>query len=84
MRLIIRLVLTALALALSVAATAGLASAAPLEGSSTLGLHTVRTGETLYCIGSAYGVQPWAIAAQNGIGQASKLYVGQMCSTSWR
>ncbi|HET7090406.1 MAG TPA: LysM peptidoglycan-binding domain-containing protein [Anaerolineae bacterium] len=78
MKLIIRLVLTALVLALSVAATAGSASAAPLEGSAILGLHTVRTGETLYCIGRAYSVQPWAIAAQNGIGQASKLYVGQV------
>jgi LysM repeat protein len=32
-----------------------------------LGYHTVRSGETLYCIGRAYGVDPYAIARQNGI-----------------
>ncbi|MBI5354699.1 MAG: LysM peptidoglycan-binding domain-containing protein [Chloroflexi bacterium] len=33
----------------------------------TLGTHVVRWGETLYCIGRAYGVSPYAIASSNGI-----------------
>jgi len=32
-----------------------------------LGYHTVRMGETLYCIARAYGVDPIAIANANGI-----------------
>ena len=35
--------------------------------SGMLGYHTVRSGETLYCIARAYGVDPYAIARQNGI-----------------
>ncbi|MGD1991622.1 MAG: LysM peptidoglycan-binding domain-containing protein [Anaerolineae bacterium] len=41
-------------------------SAAPLEW-WILGYHVVQPGETLYCIGRAYGVDPWAIAYENGI-----------------
>lgn len=79
MKLIIRVIITLALLALSVAATAPqAASASPLLGIDLLGYHTVRAGETLYCIGRAYGVQPWTIAAQNGIGQASALRIGQM------
>jgi len=78
MKLVVRLVLTVLVLALSVAATVAPASAASLDGLTTLGLHTVRAGETLFCIGRAYSVQPWAIAAQNGIGQVNILSVGQV------
>jgi LysM repeat protein len=40
--------------------------ATPLPG-SILGTHVVRWGEFLYCIGRAYGVQPWAIAQVNGV-----------------
>ncbi len=32
-----------------------------------LGMHSVRWGEYLYCIGHAYGVSPWAIADENDI-----------------
>lgn len=32
-----------------------------------LGYHTVRQGETLYCIARAYGVDPMAIADANGV-----------------
>lgn len=42
-------------------------AAAPNAGWSVRGQHTVKAGETLFCIGRAYGVDPWAIAAQNGI-----------------
>lgn len=36
-------------------------------GWDILGEHTILYGETLYCIGRAYGVDPWAIATQNDI-----------------
>jgi LysM repeat protein len=32
-----------------------------------LGYHTVQSGETLFCIARAYGVDPWALAAINGL-----------------
>ena len=43
-----------------------------------LGYHTVQPGETLYCIGRAYGVDPYAIATRNGIINPSGLRVGQV------
>jgi LysM repeat protein len=42
------------------------------------GYHTVRYQETLFCIGRAYGVNPWAIASQNGLAYPYYLYVGQV------
>lgn len=45
-----------------------------------LGYHTVRAGETLFCIGRAYGVLPWAIASQNGLSYPDQLRVGQTLS----
>ncbi|HLF25759.1 MAG TPA: LysM peptidoglycan-binding domain-containing protein [Anaerolineae bacterium] len=80
MRIAIRLIVTLAILALSVLATMPqVASAAALEqGSVVLGYHTVRSGETLYCIGRAYQVSPWAIATQNGMGWTNMLYVGQV------
>lgn len=80
MKTVIRILLTLIVLALSIAAThPQIASAAPLsQGYAVLGYHTVRTGETLFCIGRAYQVSPWAIAAQNGIGQANAIYAGQV------
>ncbi len=44
----------------------------------TWGYHTVRPGETLFCIGRAYVVSPWAIASQNGIGYPYYLRIGQV------
>ncbi len=41
-----------------------------------LGYHTVRAGETLYCIARAYGVDPWAIATQNGLVNPNLIYPG--------
>jgi LysM repeat protein len=41
-----------------------------------LGYHTVRGGETLFCIGRAYGVDPFAIASQNGIVNPNVITVG--------
>jgi LysM repeat protein len=42
-----------------------------------LGTHIVRSGETLYCIGRAYGVQPKAIAEINGLPLDATLSIGQ-------
>jgi len=43
-----------------------------------LGQHTVKAGETLYCIGRGYKVLPSAIAQANGLSPQSKLSVGQV------
>jgi LysM repeat protein len=50
-------------------------NAKPL-GWTTLGYHTVQPGETLYCIGRAYSVSPWAIASHNGIVSPNAIYPG--------
>ncbi|HLF26588.1 MAG TPA: LysM peptidoglycan-binding domain-containing protein [Anaerolineae bacterium] len=47
-------------------------------GSGTPGRHVVRAGETLYCIGRAYGVSPWAIATTNRLFSPYRLFVGQV------
>lgn len=54
-------------------------AAEPLASSggwSVLGTHVVQSGETLYCIGRAYGVDPWAIATHNGIVCPNCIYPG--------
>jgi LysM repeat protein len=43
-----------------------------------LGYHTVVPGECLYCIARAYEVDPYAIAAQNGIVNIHLIYSGQI------
>lgn len=43
-----------------------------------LGYHTVQPGETLFCIGRAYGVDPYAIATQNGILNPNLIRAGQV------
>jgi hypothetical protein len=45
-------------------------------GWDVLGQHTVKYGETLYCIGRAYGVDPSAIATQNVIVNAGLIHPG--------
>ena len=45
---------------------------------SILGYHTVRSSETLYCIARAYGVDPYAIATQNGILNPNVIYPGHV------
>jgi LysM repeat protein len=42
-----------------------------------LGYHVVQPRETLYCIGRAYGVDPYAIARRNGILNPNLIHVGQ-------
>lgn len=43
-----------------------------------LGYHVVQPGETLYCIARAYGVDPWAIAAENSIWNVNRIYPGMV------
>ena len=50
----------------------------PTPGAGPAGRHVVRAGETLYCIGRAYGVTPWAIATTNRIYYPYRLYTGQV------
>jgi LysM repeat protein len=52
-------------------------TATPLPG-TILGYHTVQPGETLFCIGRAYGVDPYAIATQNVIINPNLIYPGQI------
>ena len=42
-----------------------------------LGYHTVQPGEALFCIGRAYGVDPFAIATQNSILNPNMIRAGQ-------
>lgn len=51
--------------------------AAPSEW-SILGYHVVQPGETVFCIARAYGVDPWAIASQNGLISPSYIYPGMV------
>jgi LysM repeat protein len=43
-----------------------------------LGEHTVRPGESLFCIGRAYGVDPFAIASCNGIVNPNLISIGML------
>ncbi|MGE5264104.1 MAG: LysM peptidoglycan-binding domain-containing protein [Acidobacteriota bacterium] len=49
----------------------------PLPSGQILGTHYVLYGETLFCIGRAYGVSPWSIASENGLYNPNFLTVGQ-------
>jgi lysozyme len=42
--------------------------------------HVVQPGETIYCIARAYGVDPWAIASQNGLVNPNMIHPGQVLS----
>ena len=53
------------------------ADAKPSEW-STICYHRVRPGETIYCIARAYGVDPWAITAHNGIVNPNVIHAGQV------
>lgn len=47
------------------------------EGWNTICNHVVQSGETIFCIARAYGVDPWAIAAHNGITNPNLIHPGQ-------
>lgn len=51
---------------------------ATLPPGTFLGNHAVRYGESLFCIGRAYMVSPWAIAQANGIAWPYMLYPNQI------
>ena len=59
----------------AVASVSVTAAATPV---SSLRRHVVRAGETLFCIGRAYGVPPLAIAAANGLLWPYRLSPGQI------
>jgi LysM repeat protein len=48
----------------------------PTPAGTILGYHTVQPGETLFCIGRAYGVDPYAIARQNNILNPNLIHAG--------
>lgn len=47
------------------------------EAQPPVGQHHIQFGDTLYSLGRAYGVEPAAIAAANGLGPLAWLAVGQ-------
>ena len=47
-------------------------------GWDILGQHTIKAGETLFCIGRAYGVDPNAIATQNSIIYTNLIHPGMV------
>jgi LysM repeat protein len=49
----------------------------PAYAYTILGYHTVKPGETLYCIGRGYQVSPWAIASVNYIPWPYYVYANQ-------
>ena len=49
----------------------------PPPSGNILGYHVVQSGENLFCIGRAYGVDPYAIASQNGILNPNVVVAGQ-------
>jgi len=56
--------------------TAPVIHAKPSEW-TTICYHYVRPGETIYCIARAYGVDPCAITAHNGIVNPNTIHPGQ-------
>ena len=68
---------TSVALSIIILALMWLPVAAAQPRSETiLGTHIVQEGETLYCIGRAYGVDPWVIAAHNVVFDANLIHPG--------
>lgn len=53
-------------------------TATPTPTLAPIGQHVVQSGETLYCIGRAYEVQPYAIAWANDLVSPSTLHPGQV------
>jgi len=48
------------------------------DGWTTICNHVVQPGESIYCIARAYGVDPWAITAYNGIVNPNLIHPGQV------
>jgi len=47
------------------------------DADKILGVHIVRTGESLFMIGLAYRINPWAIARLNKLADPNRIYAGQ-------
>ena len=73
-----RIALALVVVALVLAATAGLAVAAPPQyGYTCVAYHTVRFGDTLNSISRYYGVSVQALMTANGIANPNLIYAGQ-------
>ena len=57
---------------------AGTQSFTPLPPAPIIGRHVVQPGDTIFCIGRAYGVLPAAIAQANGLSGTVSLAAGQV------
>jgi LysM repeat protein len=66
----------AIVLAMLVTTTRVVAAPVPEVERAVLGHHTVQVGETLFCIGRAYQVDPWAIALENAIVNVNVIHPG--------
>ena len=82
MRMLVRVGLCLAVLGMAFGSVQGVAArgAVAAGGWEILGQHTVKVGETLFCIGRAYGVDPAAIATQNDIVTPSLIRPGQLLS----
>ncbi len=49
----------------------------PTPSAGDIGVHVVRQNETLFCLGRAYEVSPWAIARRNNLLSPNYVYPGQ-------
>lgn len=78
MKSVSRLTWLVVVLALTVAVVVPVAAAPASQQPAPLGTHTVQQGEWLYCIGRAYKVAPWDIAAANAIPWPYWVYPGQV------
>jgi LysM repeat protein len=79
MRIISRLIVFVVVLAMSIMVVAAPVSAAPnAQFPNPLGTHTVKQGEWIYCIARAYKVSPWSIASVNHIPWPYWVYPNQV------
>ncbi len=79
MKIVPRIVVLVVVLAMSIVVVAAPVSAAPsAQFPNPLGTHTVKQGEWIYCIARAYQVSPWSIAAANGIPWPYYVYPNQV------
>ncbi len=87
MKIVPRIVVLVVVLALSIMVVAAPVSAAPnAQFPNPLGTHTVKQGEWIYCIARAYQVSPWSIAMTNNIPWPYFVFPGQVLSipaTPW-
>ena len=76
--LVVAVVLFSVVAVFPVAAQGQPPAAQPAVTYPVLGNHTVKAGESLFCIGRAYKISPWAIAQQNMIPWPYKIFPNQV------